>query len=306
MSSRAQILDWAERGHVPTQHLHQALTIAQVLPDLHRWRKFLSLLMLAAGTLLAGSGVIFFFAYNWNGLPALVRFAIVEALLIAGFAVAWLRQGLVARAALFFAALMTGALFALIGQTYQLGADPWQLFAIWAVLILPWAFATRQPDLWLLSLLLANVALGLRPWLDFNPNWIFCAFNVAAHAIWEFVGPQPRLAPRLAGTAAAGALTTLILGEIFGSTHSLHFIGLYSLWLGGSLFFYTKHRFDLLLVSVALLSAIVAITSLCARGLFRLGSGEIVSSSLLIAVLVIALSGAAAKWLQHLAKENAA
>ena len=44
--------------------------------------------MLATGTLLAGSGVIIIFAYNWNGLPPLVRFAIVEALLVAGFALA--------------------------------------------------------------------------------------------------------------------------------------------------------------------------------------------------------------------------
>ena len=296
MSPRAQILHWAERGHLPSKNINAALELAQVFPSQDRWRKFLSLLMLATGTLLAGSGVIFFFAYNWNGLPPLVRFAIVEALLIAGFAVAWLRQGLAARAALFFAALMTGALFALIGQTYQLGADPWQLFALWAVLILPWAVAARQPDLWLLSLLLANVALGLRPWLTFQSTEIICAVNVAAHLIWEFVAPQPRLGPRLVGIAAAVPLTILIGDQIFGPPQALPIAG-YLLWLAVTLVVFSKHRQDLLLVSAALLSAIIAITCLCAKGLFRGSSNDFIISS-----LVIALSAAAAKWLQSLSK----
>ena len=301
MSPRAQILHWAGRGHLPSKNINAALEIAQVSPSPDRWRRFLSLLMLATGTLLAGSGVIFFFAYNWNGLPPLVRFAIVEALLIAGFAIAWLRQGLAARAALFFAALMTGALFALIGQTYQLGADHWQLFALWAVLILPWAFAARQPDLWLLSLLLANVALGLRPWLTFQSTEIICAVNVAAHLIWEFVAPQPRLAPRLAGIAAAVPLTILIVDQIFHPPQAIPIVG-YLLWVAATLVVFSKYRQDLLLVSAALLSAIIAITCLCAKGLFRGSSNDLIGSSLVIALIVIALSAAAAKWLQSLQK----
>ena len=301
MSPRAQILHWAERGHLPSKNINAALQLAQLIPNQDRWRKFLSLLMLATGTLLAGSGVIFFFAYNWNGLPPLVRFAIVETLLIAGFAIAWLRQGLAARAALFFAALMTGALFALIGQTYQLGADPWQLFALWAVLILPWAVAARQADLWLLSLLLANVALGLRPWLTFQSTEIICALNVAAHLIWEFVAPQPRLAPRLVGLAAVVPLTILIGTQIFHLPHAIPIVG-YLLWLADTLVVFSKYRQDLLLVSAALLSAIIAITCLCAKGLFRGSSNDLIGSSLVIALIVIALSAAAAKWLQSLQK----
>ena len=301
MSPRAQILHWAERGHLPSQNINAALELAQVLPNPDRWRKFLSLLLLATGTLLAGSGVIFFFAYNWNGLPSLIRFAIVETLLIAGFAVAWLKQGLPGRAALFFAALMTGALLALIGQTYQLGADPWQLFALWAILILPWAFAARQPDLWLLSLLLANVALGLRPLFDPNPTWFLCAFNVVAQVIWETVAPTPRLAPRLVATAAGVALTVLIVTQIFDPPRLIP-ISEYLLWLAATLFFYTKVRLDLFVTAGALLSAIVAITCLCAKALFRSRSNDVIGSSLLIALIVIALSAAAAKWLQSLSK----
>ena len=78
MSPRAQILEWAERGHL--QNLDAALDLAQITPSPEKWRTFLSRLMLATGTLLFGAGVIFFFAYNWKGLPPIARFAIVEAL----------------------------------------------------------------------------------------------------------------------------------------------------------------------------------------------------------------------------------
>ena len=54
MSPRAQILHWAERGHLPSKDINAALELAQVFPNQDRWRKFLSLLMLATGTLLAG------------------------------------------------------------------------------------------------------------------------------------------------------------------------------------------------------------------------------------------------------------
>ena len=299
MSPRAQILQWADQGHL--QDLHQALQLAQVTPNRAKWRKFLSLLMLATGTLLAGAGVIFFFAYNWKGLPPLARFAIVEALLVVGFVIAWFLkiETLTGRAALFFAALMTGALFALIGQTYHLGADPWQLFALWAVLILPWAFAARQPDLWLLSLLLANVAVAACSAYSAELSY-FAVLNFTAQALWEWIAPQPRLAPRLAGAATTLALTALALDQIF--YHSQPFAAAYLLWLPATLVIFTKYRRDLLLVSASLLSAIVAITSLCAKGLFRSSSNDLIVSSLLIALIVIALSAAAAKWLQSLSK----
>ena len=48
------------------------------------------------------------------------------------------------KAALLAAALLTGGLLALIGQTYQTGADTFELFATWAALILPWVLAIQQ------------------------------------------------------------------------------------------------------------------------------------------------------------------
>src|SRR5690606_25106025 len=52
------------------------------------------------------------------------------------------------------AAIATGTLLALVGQIYQTGADAWQLFLLWAVLLLPWVLAMRTV---FLALLLATL-----------------------------------------------------------------------------------------------------------------------------------------------------
>ena len=45
--------------------------------------------------------------------------------------------------------LFTGALLALVGQTYQTGADTYELFALWAFAITAWVAVARLPALWL-------------------------------------------------------------------------------------------------------------------------------------------------------------
>ncbi len=42
-------------------------------------------------------------------------------------------------------ALNIGALLALVGQTYQTGADPWQLFSTWALMLVPLAVFGQSP-----------------------------------------------------------------------------------------------------------------------------------------------------------------
>ncbi|WP_217806087.1 DUF2157 domain-containing protein [Halomonas sp. BC1] len=63
--------------------------------------------------------------------------------------------------ALCMAVCVVGVLLALIGQVYQTGADPWQLFAGWAVLALPWVVMARLSELWLLWWGLVNMAIWL-------------------------------------------------------------------------------------------------------------------------------------------------
>jgi uncharacterized membrane protein len=96
---------------------------------------------------LGGLGIVFWIAANWQTLGTFGRFALLEGFVVAMCAGALWRPA--ARAPLGLLALLAiGGLFAYFGQTYQTGADPWQLFAVWAALALPLCIAARSDVLW--------------------------------------------------------------------------------------------------------------------------------------------------------------
>ncbi|MBI5485606.1 MAG: zinc-ribbon domain-containing protein, partial [Deltaproteobacteria bacterium] len=137
---RGDLMTWASEGYLAADALPQALRIAGTLPRAPEWRRLLDSLALWMGAIFLAAAVIFFFAYNWKELGHFARFGIVELLLAVSVISAW-RLGLEqmpGKAALLVATLLVGALLALVGQTYQTGADPWELFATWAIFVLPW------------------------------------------------------------------------------------------------------------------------------------------------------------------------
>lgn len=132
-------------------------------PDCTQTSHFLDRLLLAGALLCTCSGVIFFFAYNWHGLGRLEKFALGQMLVALPFVVL-LKYPLshrVAQSALLAAGLLLGALLALIGQTYQSGADAFELFLLWALLLLPWLVLGRSRWLGALVVVLLNLALQL-------------------------------------------------------------------------------------------------------------------------------------------------
>lgn len=109
------------------------------------------------------AGVVFFFAYNWEDLSAFNKFAILQFGILVAFAGAlWFRlEHPAGQALLIVASVFTGVLLAVIGQVYQTGADAWELFAAWTVLILPWSLAARSNAHWLLWIIVCLVAVSL-------------------------------------------------------------------------------------------------------------------------------------------------
>ncbi|MBV1911844.1 MAG: DUF2157 domain-containing protein, partial [Kangiellaceae bacterium] len=140
-SRREQILKWAdESAHVNEENINQIIQAAEAEPTQADWVDFLKTALLSSAVISICSGVIFFFAYNWQDISRFTKFAIVEAAMLIA-TISYIRIAttkLLSSCALLAMSLFTGALLALVGQTYQTGADPWQLFASWAFLILPW------------------------------------------------------------------------------------------------------------------------------------------------------------------------
>ncbi|SHH73563.1 DUF2157 domain-containing protein [Massilia sp. CF038] len=142
-----------------TQQLH-ALAARPYEPANLRRILPLGIALLAAA--LAGLGVVFWVAANWDGLGRSSKFALLQSLLVLFCVAAMLAPR--ARVPLgLLAFLCIGGLFAFFGQTYQTGADAWQLFALWAALALPLCLGVRHDALWTPWALIVMTAVTL--WL---------------------------------------------------------------------------------------------------------------------------------------------
>lgn len=168
---------WVAAGALPPQHLEQALELAAARPDRMRTLRFLDRLLLIAAVLCACSAVVFFFAYNWDAMGRLHKLALAQVVLALPLLMLlkYPLQHWLAQSALFASSLLLGAWLALIGQTYQTGADAFELFLLWAVLLVPWAVLARSYAIGVLTVVLFNLAalLACRTFTQFPADLRF-------------------------------------------------------------------------------------------------------------------------------------
>ncbi len=122
------------------------------------WYAWARRMLLFVGSGLVLAGVVFFFAYNWSAMERLFKFALIEAGILACVigCHARRRTQLSGKVLLLSASVLVGVFLAVYGQTYQTGADAFELFAGWAVLIFGWVVISEFGGLWLLWLVLVN------------------------------------------------------------------------------------------------------------------------------------------------------
>ena len=159
----------ADRGLVEALYVNGKLTkeardyaLALLYPR-REWELWTARLLLAFGAALVLAGVIYFFAFNWAKIPPAVKLAAIEIALIGCLAGAcyYSLKKLSGQVWLLAASVLVGVFLAVFGQIYQTGADAWQLFALWSVLVLGWASISAFAAHWLLWLALANISLWL-------------------------------------------------------------------------------------------------------------------------------------------------
>ena len=146
-----------------TSEAAMALVVSGARPDAAAWRGFAVRLLNGAGIAGLGAGAIFFVAANWQDYGIAGRFALLQLALVAAVGLALWRPppAALGHAALTLSVLLTGALLALFGQTYQSGADVFELFFIWAALALPFALASASAATWAAWWVVLNVAMAL-------------------------------------------------------------------------------------------------------------------------------------------------
>lgn len=168
---------------------------SSVLPTLDNWKEFLVKLSISMGALQLLAGIIFFFAYNWTGIHRFGKLGIVASLIIvaAGVAIGYSKNSAIYKVSLMSMAVLTGVILALWGQIYQTGADSYQLFMMWAILVTPIIVIAKSPFTWALWVILLNLAIVfhsgqiMRLWFNPVSAILIIALNGCAILVFEKV-----------------------------------------------------------------------------------------------------------------------
>ena len=246
----------------------------------------------------------------------MTKFALLEALIVAG-AVGALWKAEARPALLLVTLLAQGGVLAFFGQTYQTGADAWQLFALWAALGLPFALAARHDTLWLPWVLVAMLAISLWTSASAGPPWRMQDEASGIHfASWAMdavlillVAPLAAIR-RLTGAGAwsfraAVLLTTChissaALSALFMSHPAAHYgIGSFVLLVAATIF--ASLLYDIFALSVVVLAFDILLIAGAARFLLDTIHGE-VGTFLMLGLFsagVVAVSASAVRTLSR-------
>lgn len=325
----------AKRLSLRPDKIQQLLRLTGLIPDSQTLQNRIDQFMLLAGMVFIAAGVAAFFAFNWAELHKYYKFGILQGIIILSVGVTWFKgiDSLIGKGSLAAAAFFVGVLFAVYGQVYQTGADPYGLFLTWLILILPWAIIGRQAGLWLLAIILANLSLVLfwhqvlYPQTNFlstlfgpvfglafamsDPllSQVLLALNVAIIVAWEVftargVGwMQVRWLPRLLICLAFYIATVATIVQIFDGFYRYNdsAIKLMPLWFlilsVVSIWFYQTRIKDLFVLAVTAFCIVMVVTAEIAHI-----SSSGVDTALLMAILLLLQIAAATYWLRHVVK----
>lgn len=287
--------------------LNRAIQIADNRPDSGEWGRFMSYAMLAIGSALALAGVICFFAYNWANMGKFIKFGLVEAAIVAMVVGAWkLLPRMSGKAALTAASVLVGPLLAVYGQTYQTGADPYQLFLSWALLIIPWVVLGMFDGLWLAFMAILNTALILYGQQIAGRGMFLEVFllNGAGFVAWEAqsIMKKPWFSGRwLAGILSIGAFLPLVISGvslIVGHEREMRDLVDLFFFLGATVLVWLHYRgggTDEFVLSVSTAGVMVLVTALIGNAILKNGDH---GALLFMALVIIAQVAAAVAWIR--------
>jgi uncharacterized membrane protein len=190
---REELDGLAEFYSLDDRKVETLLDLATARPSRAEGLKFLGACLRIGGVLSLATGLVFFVAANWGEIEVFGRFALLELLLVACAAAALWKPPptFVGHGTVFLAFIATGALLALFGQTYQTGADVYELFLAWALLGLPLVVAGSWSVTSAAWVLVLNVALLL-----------FCGWHPVGGLLWALLnGAHFRVAHLVLGAA---------------------------------------------------------------------------------------------------------
>lgn len=317
---RRLLASWVTAGALPAERFAAALRVAGVTPGRGAWRSFLHHAFVWLGVTLLAAAAICFVAANWPALGRFARFALVQGAIVAALLVAAGRglDTLAGRSALFAGAVLVGVLLALVGQVYQTGADTWELFAAWAVAILPWVAVGRQPALWVLWVALLDLAVVLyfrtsvARSLDalelafISPGASFAAAAITTGALvcWELAAMRRggwlgvRWVPRTFATAAGIFVTWPVVTDVFRTTADGTVWVVYSAWIIGLYVAYRHWHRDVYILAGGVSSLLVVLAVVMVRWIVPDGD---IPGVVFTGFVIAAATAVGGRWLHRLA-----
>ena len=228
-------------------------------------------------------------------------------------------------AALFCATLVLGGLLAFVGQTYQTGADAWQLFAAWAALALIWVGLSRRDWLWLVWVLIAAVGIvmwagRLELWDTFFDGPLSQTQVLLNMALWLLLAIVPALVSlipalrvnggmgwwshRAALACALAGWTSMGVMQILGGRDghvSAPVLLAVALLVGGALWLSLKGRFqDFVCICLSTLAVNALVLALVGRWLAQ----DIdVASFLIFGLIALGCLGLSVRWLMGVQRQ---
>ena len=289
------------------------------------WQRYLNLLFLLLTVGFLTSGVVTLIAANLDYFSDLAKIYGLQTLLVVTVVLGiycfiresrrqakeklkWKTYSL-----FFVVSVLIGALFALVGQTYQTGADVWQLFAVWTLCQLPFLLLFPNVASALLFAATANVAFYLFNEQNSHNSMCYAVLiNTGLLVISElfskaFHDQHWRILPKV--------FLVLTFVNLFGLAVKIHDMYFYAYaWgeLGSSslsslliaipaliaLYVYHKYRFDfinLIISVIALLGAYCFLAFLLIRG---------VEEGVVLGLIGFIFTVMAIKWLVKLYKQE--
>ena len=289
------------------------------------WQRYLNLLFLLLTVGFLTSGVVTLIAANLDYFSDLAKIYGLQTLLVVTVVLGiycfiresrrqakeklkWKTYSL-----FFVVSVLIGALFALVGQTYQTGADVWQLFAVWTLCQLPFLLLFPNVASALLFTATANVAFYLfNEQNAYNSMCYGVLINTGFLVVSElfskaFHDQHWRILPKV--------FLVLTFVNLYGLAVKIHDMYFYAYaWgeLGSSslsslliaipaliaLYVYHKYRFDfinLIISVIALLVAYCFLAALLIRG---------VAEGVVLGLIGFIFTVMAIKWLVKLYKQE--
>lgn len=288
------------------------------------WHFWFRTLLLVLGTALVLAGVILFFSWNWGIMRPAVKFTLLETGLAAAVLAALLCGGhrLEGKVLLLVASILTGILLVTCGQVYHAGADAWEFFAGWSLLIFGWVAVGRFAPLWALWLGLVHLAAILF-WIQLARPVFGLSFAVVGlplatlDAIFLLLREQgwrrglewlqERWSRPLLLVFSLALLCLPILEMILSTARSLWQILCIPAWFmlaGGGYIRYRRRFPDLLALGLIIFSGCLLLSVLVGRLLLAGRGGE--GSFFVVVVIILIIAGSGAFWLRALAGDATA